>query len=558
MRDYWAIVQVYVADVLGGNIPACDYVRWACERFARDVARATDVGDIYIDKREGERWCQFAESLPHVKGQWAARKETIELSPWQVFIVCNVYGWKWTENNMRRFREAYVEVGRKNGKSTLLAAVGLGHLCIDNEFGAEVYCGATTEKQAWEVFRPARQMALRSEELRECFGLTVHAKTLTCEATGDRFEPVIGNPGDGASPSAGIADEYHEHKTSDQVDTFVTGMGAREQPIMWYITTAGVDIGGPCYTKRMDCLDILKGTVEDDTVFAVVYTLDEGDDWDTEEAMAKANPNYGISVSKDFLRAQLAQAKRSAIKQSAYRTKHCNQWVGAKAAWMNLLHFQLCRRDIHMEDYRGCRCIAAVDLASKIDVACTAYLFELPVGSQEEFAVFVKHYLPEDVIMEGASTRYKEWHADGWITATPGNVIDYTAIEDDMKEVSKMCEIVEAPFDPFQATQFSTHMLDEGFPMVEVGATVKNFSEPMKEVEKLVRSRRIVFQRDPVLLWMFGNVVAHLDAKDNIYPRKERPESKIDGVVAIIMAMNRAIAAREEGITLTESYNMEV
>jgi len=318
-------------------------------------------------------------------------------------------------------------------------------------------------------------------------------------------------------------------------------MGAREQPIMLYITTAGSDMGGPCYEKRDDVKRILDGSIEDDSIFGIIYTLDEDDEWDTVEAQIKANPNYGISVDGDFLQAQLNAAKRSAVKQSAYKTKHLNRWVGAKMAWMNMLAYQTCRKDIKIEDYKGQRCYVGIDLASKIDVASMAAYFP------DAGVAFIKHYLPEDRVLDGGNTRYKAWHTDGWITSTPGNVIDYSYIEDDLIEFKSMFEVAEVAYDPFQATQFSVRMSEKGFPMIEVGATVKNFSEPMKELEALILKKAISFSKDPMLMWMFGNVVAKLDKKDNIFPDKERADNKIDGVVALIMAINRSVLNKESG-----------
>lgn len=537
----------YADKVIGGLIPACNYTKQACQRFIDDLVRANTIGGIFLDNDTAELWCEKLEKLPHVKGKWAAKGELFKLSDWQIFCTVNIYGWKWADSKKRRFREVYIEVPRKNGKSFYVAGLGVGMLTWEEEYGAEVYCGATTEKQAWEIFRPAKQICEKLPKLRKKYKLDVNAKALTILENGSRFEPVIGNPGDGASPSCGIADEFHEHKTSDLVDTFQTGMGAREQPLQLNITTAGSDTGGPCYTKRDDVIQILKGAVEDDTIFGIIYTLDEGDEWDTVEAQIKANPNYGISVDSDFLKAQLAQARRSPTKQAAYKTKHLNMWVGAKAAWMNMLAYQACRKKkLNIEDFKGRKCYAAIDLASKIDIASMAILFP-PDGERKNFAAFVKHYLPEDTILEGGNTRYKAWHASGDLIATPGNVIDYEYIEDDLKELKSNYEIIEVPYDPFQATQFSVRMLQEGFPMIELGATVKNFSEPMKELEALIINKNIEFTMDPVLMWMFGNVVATLDKKDNIFPNKERYENKIDGVVALIMALARYIASTNSG-----------
>ena len=530
----------YAQSIVDKSIPACEHVINSCQRFIDDIERQ----DIALNIDKAQEWCEFLEKLPHVKGKWAAQKLLFVLSPWQIFCVVNIYGWYFVDSGKRRFREAYIEVPRKNGKTYMLSGLAIGAMTIEGEFGAEVYCGATSEKQAMEVFTPAKAICNREPDLRAAFGLTVNAKSLTVLNNGSKFEPVIGNPGDGSSPSLGIADEFHEHKDSDLVDTFITGMGARENPLMLYITTAGSDTGGPCYSVRSDVIKILKGSVNDDNVFGIIYGLDEDDQWDTVDAQIKANPNYGVSVDADFLKGQLEQAKRSATKQTAYKTKHLNLWVGAKSAWMNMLAFQATRKaKLNIEDFKGRKCYIAIDLASKIDIADMCILFPPEHGGN--WAAFFKHYLPEERILDGGNTRYKAWHSEGWLTATPGNVTDFSYIEDDLRELKSDYEIMELPYDPFQATQFSTRMMDEGFPMIEYGATVKNFSEPMKYIEALILSKDVEFEKDPVLMWMFGNVVATLDKKDNIFPNKERPENKIDGVVALIMAMGRAIVNNE-------------
>lgn len=545
---YVNIAIQYAADVLDEKIPACEYVKQACDRFNNHMLRALKEDGIWYDQDDVERRCSKLEKYPHVKGKWAAKGERLVMGDWQVFCTVNIFGFKRVLNGVntkfRMYREAYIEVPRKNGKTFWIAGIGLIMLTEDDEHGAEVYCGATNEKQAFEVFTPAKLICSKLPDLREKYGLEVNAKSLTIPSNGSKFEPIIGDPGDGSSPSCGIADEFHEHKNSNQVDTIVTGMGARENPLMLYITTAGSDMGGPCYTKRDDIKSILSGAVDDDSIFGIIYTLDEGDEWDTVEAQIKANPNYGVSVLPEFLEGQLKQARRSALKQVAYKTKHLNQWVGAKAAWMNMLAFQACRKkDLTIDDYKGLQCYVAFDLASKIDIASRAVLF--PAQDGKPAAAFCTHYLPEDVIND--STRYTAWHSDGWITSTPGNVIDFAYIEDDLITLAKNYQVLEVPYDPFQATQFSTRMISERLPMIEVGATVKNFSEPMKELEKLILSKDIYFSFDPVLLWMFGNVVARLDLKDNIFPNKERPDNKIDGVVALIMAINRMMNAEETG-----------
>jgi len=541
--SYVKVAADYADQVISGEIPACAYVKSACQRFVDDLTRDFDY---HLDIPTVDRWCSFLERLPHTKGRWAAKSERLKLQPWQVFLVVNIFGWL-DESGNRRFREVYVEVPRKNGKSLLVAGIGLGMLVLDGEFSAEVLCGAATESQAMHVFGPARAMCRMVPDLAAKYKISVAAKSLYTEADGGKFQPLVGDPGDGANCSCGIADEFHEHPNSNLVDTLVTGMGSRNSPLMIYITTAGQDVGGPCFSKREDVTKILKGTVEDDSIFGVIYTIDTDDEWASEDVLRKANPNYGISVSEDFLKGQLKQARRSAIRQAAYKTKHLNVWVGAKAAWMNMLAFQACRKHLNIDNFRGRKCFVALDLASKIDLAAMAILFP-GESSGDVWTVFCKHYLPEEAIFDERSDRYAAWHADGWMTTTPGNVIDYEYIEEDLKSIAKHHQVVEVPYDPFQATQFSQRMLKEGLPMVEYGATVKNFSEPMKELESKVLSRSIQFDMDPVLFWAAGNVCARLDLKDNIFPNKVQKDSsaKIDPIVATIMAMARALFHERE------------
>jgi phage terminase large subunit-like protein len=538
--------KTYALDITTGEIPANTFVKLACQRFLNDLKR-TDI-TLYPTpgkRSPGSKWCSFLEKLPHVKGKWARTGQLLVLSDWQVFCVVNIYGWHYVDTGLRRFNEAYICVGRKNGKTFLIAGLGLGHLVIDNEFGAEVYCGASTKSQAMEVFSPARLMLKYKEKISKHFGVTVNKTSLSKLSDNSLFQPVIGKPGDGASPSCAIVDEFHEHDTSDQYDTFKTGMAARENPMTLIITTAGYNMAGPCYDKQLEVQSILTGAVEDDNIFGIIYGIDEDDNWDSLEALKKANPNYGISVFPRYLEGELKAARRSPSKQVSFKTKHANMWVGAKAAWMNMLAYQACRRkDAELEQFKGREAIIGLDLASKTDIADMGVLI-MPSEADPLCHYFCKHYLPEEKVTDGENLKYKEWHANGWLTTTPGNVTDFAYIENDLKDAVKMFTVKEIPFDPFQATQFSTRMIELGLPMIEVGQTVKNFSEPMKETEAMILRKDIRFSFDPVLMWMMGNVTARMDMKQNIFPNKEREENKIDGVVSLIMCVNRVIWYRD-------------
>lgn len=540
------IARQYASDVVGGAIVACRYVKLACQRFLNDLDRQGDDDWPYVfDETKADRAVKFMQLMPHTKGKWSASKSKLVFEPWQVFIETNIFGWVKKDTGKRRFREAYEEIPRKNGKSARLAARGIYLFAADGESGAEVYSGATTEKQAFEVFRPAWMMAHKLENLRNRFGIELSGNQknpgpMFVMEDMSKFETVIGNPGDGASPHAALVDEYHEHDTDALVDTMQTGMGAREQPLLSIITTAGSNLGGPCYEKRRDVIRILEGQTIDETIFGIIYTIDEDDPWDDPASLIKANPNYGVSVFPDFLLAQLQQAKRSASKQNAFRTKHLNQWVGARTVWMNMLAWQRQKRDFTIADMAGCRCWMALDLASKKDVAALVMLFE----KAGQFYCTPRFYAPEAAAEE--NEKYQNFALEGHLVLTPGSMTDYAFIEADILDLAKQIDLQDSAFDDWQANYLITRLSNTSIPVVDFNQTVKNMSDPMKEVEARVIARTLWHDGNPVMTWMMGNVAAKIDAKENIYPRKENdndPNCKIDGPVALIMAMGRALVA---------------
>ncbi len=548
----------YAKAVVKGKIVACQWVRLACQRHLDDLKRSKSATFPYrYSPQKAERVCRFAELLPHVKGKWAFKRELIKLEPWQTFILCSIFGWMHKSDGLRRFREAYIAIPRKNGKSLIAAAIGLYLFAMDGEFGAEVYSGATSEKQAWEVFRPARLMAKRTPALCQAAGIEVNAQTLSRPEDGSRFEPLIGKPGDGASPSCAIIDEFHEHQTPELYDTMVTGQGARDQPLILIITTAGSNLAGPCYEKELQLRKTLQGTIENDELFGVVYTIEDDAEPFSEDALKMANPNLGVSVSADYLKSRLKEALQSPSKQAIYKTKHLNCWVGARNAWMNMQAWNKAPPRKTLDELKGRECYAGLDLASKIDIAVLILLFP-PTEDDPIWHVHGRYYLPEDLVESGATSNashYAGWAKSGYLCTTSGNVIDFAVIMDDLRDFASAFHLLEIPYDPWQATQMATTLLAEGLPMVELRPTVANYSAAMKEVESLVLIQKLAHGGCPVLTWMASNVVAKLDQKDNVYPCKEAPQNKIDGMVALISAMARAMT-RQETSSVYESRGM--
>jgi phage terminase large subunit-like protein len=556
LKNHSEIAHQYARDIVSGEIPAGHYIKQACRRHLRDLEGSKSGESRWLyDEKLGNRACKFIELMPHTKGKWARERQKLVLEPWQCFLVASIFGWIDRITKMRKHRQATLFVPRKNGKSQLAAGIGLYMLTIDGEEGAEIYSGATSQKQALEVFTPAKVMCEKSPQLVSKFGLEPRASAIIKPADMSKFEPIIGNPGDGSSPHCAIIDEYHEHPDDRQVETMVTGMGAREQPLLLVITTAGDNLGGPCYQMQVDCQAILDGVKEDHTVFSLIYSIDKGDDWQDINNVIKANPNYGVSVNAEFLQNQLDQAKQTPRKQSAFQTKHCNVWVGARDAYYNVQKWRdLADTSINIEDFRGSKAYIGLDLASKTDMACVSVLI-LPDGGEPVALTY--HYLPEETVY--GNDNYMGWASDGWITTTDGAIIDQDHIKADLighfdddgmklKEgILDILDVQEVALDPHMAVKITTELMAEGVPVVEVSPSMVNFSEPMKQLDADILSKSIRHNGCPVMTWMISNVTTKENYKGQVYPRKERDENKIDGAVALIMAMGRAMVHEEGG-----------
>lgn len=555
--------QKYARDVVGGRIVACSFVKAACARHLNDVKASKAKSYPYrFDRDLAERACRFIQLLPHTKGEWARGNQRIQLEPWQLFLFASVYGWVRKKDKTRRYREVYVEVPRKNGKSIIAAGAGLYAFCADGEYGAEVYCGATSEKQAWEVFRPALKMARRLPNLRKRFGIVPWAKKLE-RTDGSVFEPVIGDPGDGSSPSMAIVDEYHEHHDSRLYDTMITGMGARSQPLMWVITTAGYDITGPCHEMRDRVAEMLEGVTRDDELFGIVYTIDKGDDWTSAAALRKANPNLGVSVKADYLHSQQQRAIARARYANQFKTKHLNVWVTSREGFFNMEQWAACADPtLTIEQFRGEECVLAFDLARKLDMNSMARLFTRVIDDKVHYySIAPRFWVPEDTAFDNEDRRLAErfqgWITSGHLDATHGSEVDYREILESAKEANLETPARESPIDPHGAANLSHQLDDEGLTPITTVQNYTNMSDPMKELEAAIVSGRFHHDGHPIMTWCIGNVVGkHLPGNDDVVrPIKQGAHNKIDGAVALIMAIGRAMAAAQEGGSVLDSLS---
>lgn len=546
----------WAKDVLRGNVPACRYIHLSIQRHFDDLSASKTAKFRYkFDPGKAEKKLKLIQLMPHTKGEWAFKRQLVTLEPWQLFGLAVTFGWVRKKTGYRRFRESYWEVPRKNGKSVIAAGVGIGMFVADDEFGAEVYSGATTEKQAWEVFRPARLMVKRTPMLIEAAGIEVNASNMNKPGDGSRFEPLIGNPGDGASPSCAIVDEYHEHDSAVLYETMLTGMGARRQPLMFIITTAGANIEGPCYDKRRQVIEMLEGMSPDEELFGWIWTIDEGDQWTDPKVLAKANPNIGVSVYQEYLESQQQRAIRTARFTNTFKTKHLNVWTSAKAGFFNLESWKGCEdRTLSLEQFEGHECILGFDLARKLDMNSMARLFWRDIdGKRHYYCVAPRFWVPEDTVRDSdnqrMAERFQKWVNTGHLIETAGAEVDYREILAEAKEAARSNPVVTSPIDPHGATALSHELEDEGLVPVVITQNYTNMSDPMKELEAAIEAGRFHHDGNPIMTWCISNVVAkYLPGNDDVMrPIKQHSDNKIDGAVALIMAIGRALVARDEG-----------
>lgn len=552
-KDFGVIATQYAQDVAEGKIIANKYHRLACERHLNDLKKAESDDSAFLFNPElidnqgksyfpAQRICQFAELMPHIKGDWAGRGERIKLENWQIFILAVSFGWIDRKTLKRRFRQIDLYVPRKNAKSTLGAVIGLYMLALDNEFGAEIYSGATSKDQAYEVFEPARLMALDEPEYRSRYGVLANKSNLAVQDTNSKFEPVVGKPGDGASPSCALIDEYHEHKTDSLYETMETGMGARSQPIIVVITTSGENIAGPCYQHQKKLEKILEGTETNERRFGIIFTMDKDDDPFTEDALRKANPNFGISVSAEFLLDKLEQALSDPRKQAIYKTKHLNIWVASASPAFDMQKLIACGDStLKLEDFAGEDAYIANDLASKVDLASTVVEFVREIEGEKHYYVFSKNYAPEAAVNKKENDHYRGWVEAGHLIQTNGNMISLNKIQKDTEEIAEMVNTQEIAMDMWGAREIAPNMQEEGYTVIDVPMNVKYLSEPMKDIAALIDDGRFHHDGNPVYVWCMSNVEVKPDHNENWFPRKQSLELKIDAAVANILSHGRAM-----------------
>jgi phage terminase large subunit-like protein len=546
--------DLYVSGVLAGEIPANNLIKLACQRHLNDLQHGAERG-IYFDVDAAARSNLFFKVLQHSKGEWAGQPFDLDL--WQAFIDAMLFGWKRVDGT-RRFREAYIAVPRKNGKTTLLSGEALKLLAADGEAGAEVYIFARTKDQAKLMFDESVQMRNASPRLTKRVGLVKN--NLYILLTNSRLMPLSADDEThhGLNASGGLADELHVHPSRDLWDVIATSQAARRQPLMIGITTHGWDRQSFCYAQYEYARKVLEGILQDDRFFAFVAMLDDGADWQDEREWQKCNPNFGKSVKVEYLREQATRAKNDPTALNAFLRLHLNCWTQqdervilpqkwAACAGVAATEDPVMVRARWLQELRGKTAIAALDLSTKLDLSTDVLLFPKQPGLTKP-RVLPFFFCPEQAIEERSKrdrVHYQVWARQGFLLPTPGNVVDYDFIRETHRKLANEYQIQETAFDPWNATQISTQLQGDGMVMWEHQQGFRSMSDPTKELLKMIEAAEFEHGNNPVLTWMADNLVVSQDPAGNLKPDKARAREKIDGIVALVMCISRMMATPE-------------
>lgn len=546
-------IQRYIDDVLSGQRTAGRLERLAVLRHMNDLEDAGNRG-FYFDEDAGFHVIEFFGFLKHSKGEWAG--ETFELEPWQMFTMWVLFGWKRQSDGLRRFHVAYKSMARKNGKSQ--EAAGVGHYCFvaDGEHGAEVYTAATKLDQAKIIHEEAKRMVRSSPFLSEL--IRVLKSNLSIDMTNSKYEPLGADAKtlDGLNVSAAIIDELHAHPSRELWDVLETATSSRRQPLMYAITTAGMDRTSFCWQQDSYAIKVLEGVINDDSFFAFICRPDEGDDWKNEATWKKANPNLGISVKIDDLRRKCHKAQNMPTALDAFLRLHLNMWTEKEQSWIRVDEWNKCAGESDMDELDGQPCVCGFDLSSTRDITALVLLFDIPGGKK---AVKPYFWIPRDTArarQEEDHVPYVTWAREGLIELTEGNVVDQDFVRRRINEINRTHQVREIAIDRWNSTQLQTQLMGDGFEIVQFGQGFASMTAPTKELDRLVASQSLVHYGNPVLTWMASNVILEKDAAGNIKPSKSKSREKIDGIVALIMAIGRAMVSVPKGASIYETRGL--
>ena len=505
--------------------------------------------ESHYDAEKADRAVRFIEMLPHTKGEWAGKR--FWLLPWQERLVRDIFGIV-HEDGTRQFRTAYVEIAKKQGKSELAAAIALYLLYADNEPSAEVFSAAADRQQASIVFDVAKRMVEMTPALNKRSKIMAAGKRIINYSNAGYYQVLSADVANkhGFSISGLCFDELHTQPNRQLWDVLTKGSGdARRQQLVLAITTAGSDKNSICYEQHLKALDILEGRKIDPTFYPVVYSVPEDADWSDEKNWYLANPSLGYTVQVDRMREAFQQAKENPAEENVFRTLRLCQWVGSDVRWIPEDVYDKGNLEIDMEKLKGRDCYAGLDLSSTSDITAFVMVFP-PEEEGGQYTVLPHFWLPRETLslrVRRDHVPYDIWERQGLFHVTEGNVVDYNFVRKTINELAEQFHICEIGVDRWNATQLITDLEGDGFTMVPIGMGFKDMSPGMKELYKLLLEGKVNHGGNPVLKWMAGNVVAEVDAAENIKPSKKKSTEKIDGIVAWIMGLDRCIRHEQQG-----------
>lgn len=522
----------YAEDVISGKIVACELLRLACERFMSDLER-----DEFEFRYEiGKKFVRFASIIKHFKGKSAGKSFILE--PWQEFIAFNILCFYYSGTDSRRFTSSLICISRKSGKSCLAALFCLWFLLFDGEGAPEVDLSANSLEQAKVAYEFVENFTRQLDPKQ--LDLKVYRKKVFCEANGGKINVFAADSTklDGFNASFALIDEMGAARDSKMYDVLKSSQGQRQNPHLMIISTAGFDLSGPFYRMCEVDSEILRGLKSDDSHFAMIFSLDDGDDYTDESNWPKIAPNLGITVDKKFLREQVIQAKNNPSAEVGILTKTFNKWCSSIKTWISQDYIQKVTSEVRVEDFKECIGYAGVDLAATSDLTCLSLLLTEEDDERLYFKNF--YYLPASALTESPNRElYKYWHRTGQLIITDGNVTDYDYVLNDLMRVYNMIRLDAAGYDSWNATQFIIKCTEEGLPMKPVSQSFGAMSRPTKTLERLVKMGNVVFDNNEITRWCFANATIKSDWNENIKVVKGGgAESKIDGVIGIIMALS--------------------
>ncbi|GIW15676.1 MAG: terminase [Tepidiforma sp.] len=538
-------VREYAEAVVRGAVPAGELVRLACERHLRDLEEGRRRG-LRWDEAEARRAIEFMQHLRQSRGQWAG--QPLELLPWQQFVVGSLFGWR-RADGLRRFRRGYIEVARKNGKSTMAAAIALYLLLADGEPGAEVYCAATKRDQAKVTWEEAWRMVQQTPALRAMTAGVPSRANLTVPSTWSKLE-ALGRDADtldGLNPHGVIIDELHAHEDRDTIDRLETALGARRQPLLLFTTTAGLEDRPAWVATRGYAERVVRG-FEDDRWFVYIACMDPADDWTDPANWPKANPSLGQTLRLEDLEQEAREALGSPARQAAFRALRLNTPAAIAGGWLDLREWDACcDPGLTLEAFRGRACWAGLDLATTRDTTALALVTRLDDG---RFAAWEEYWVPAETIAARSredQVPYVAWAEAGWLHATPGAVTDYGAVRARLRELVDDwgLDIRELAYDRWNASQLIVELRADGLTCTPHGQGHASMAGPCRDLETLLGAGRLVHAPNPVTRWMAGNVVTEMDAAGNQKPSRRNSTDRIDGIVALLMALGRAAGSSQ-------------